>query len=67
MLIHHACQNEVDDAFYQLRVNGALNIDRFKEMITVYHCLTEEQINILSNRKVITAREKEELLELLVS
>lgn len=66
-MIHCACQKEVDDVFYQLRVNGALNIDRFKEMITVYHCLTEEQINILSNRKVITAREKEELLELLVS
>lgn len=67
MLIHHACKEDVNDAFYQLRLNGALNIERFKEMITIYHCLTEEQINILSNRNVITSREKEELLELLAS
>ena len=67
MLIHHACKEEVDDAFYQLRVNGALDIERFKEMITVYHCLSPEQIAILSNRNVITSRERDELLELLVS
>ena len=67
MLIHHACKEDVNDAFYQLRLNGALNIERFKEMITIYHCLTEDQINILSNRNVITSREKEELLELLAS
>ena len=65
MMIHHACQEEVEDVFYQLRVNGALTIDRFKEMITVYHCLNEDHIHILSHKKVITAREKEELLELL--
>lgn len=67
MLIHHACKEEVDDAFYQLRVNGALDIERFKEMITVYHCLSPEQIAILSNRNVITSRERDELLELLAS
>ncbi len=67
MLIHHACKEEVDDAFYQLRVNGALDIERFKEMITIYHCLTPEQIAILCNRNVITSRERDELLELLAS
>lgn len=30
-------------------------------------CLTENQINILSNRKVITALEKQELLDMLAS
>lgn len=67
MIIHHACQEESENVFYQLKVNGVLNIERFKEMITVYHCLTENQINILSNRKVITALEKQELLDMLAS
>ena len=67
MLIHHACKEEVDDAYYQLRVNGTLNIDRFKEMITVYHCLTEEQINLLNGKNIITSFERDELIALLVS
>lgn len=67
MKIHHACQEEADDVFYQLRVNGVLNVERFKEMITIYHCLTETHINILNNKKVITALEKQELLDMLVS
>lgn len=67
MTIHHACQEESDNIFYQLKVNGVLNVERFKEMITIYHCLTENQIIILHNRKVITALEKQELLDLLAS
>ena len=67
MLVHHACKEEISDAYYQLRVNGTLNIDRFKEMITVYQCLTEEQINILYCKSIITSREHDELMELLVS
>ena len=66
MIIHHACKDEVDNAFMQLRVNGALDISRFKEMITVYNCLTLEHIEVLGNKKVITLNEKNELLSLLV-
>ena len=65
MLIHHACKEEVDDAFYQLRLNGALDIERFKEMITVYNCLNSDQINILKNRNVITTSERDELISML--
>ena len=49
----------------QLRVNGALDISRFKEMITVYNCLTLEHIEVLGNKKVITINEKNEILALL--
>jgi len=42
-----------------------LDFNRFKEMVTVYNCLTPSQIEILSSRRVITANEKKELLELL--
>lgn len=65
MLIHHACKEQVEDLFFQLRVNGALDINRFKEMITVYNCLTLEQIEVLSNKKIITAKEKAELVAML--
>lgn len=65
MIIHHACKEEVDNTFLQLRINSALDFNRFKEMITVYNCLTPSQIEILSNRRVITANEKNELLDLL--
>ena len=65
MIIHHACKEEVDNVFLQLIRNGALDFNRFKEMVTVYNCLTPSQIEILSNRRVITANEKKELLELL--
>lgn len=67
MIIHHACKEEVDDLFYQLRVNGVITIDRFEEMITIYHCLTKEHIEILYNKRAITNREKEQLLELLAA
>lgn len=65
MLIHHACKDEVDDAFMQLRVNGAMDVTRFKEMATVYNCLTAEHIEALSNKKAITYTEKAELLSLI--
>lgn len=65
MLIHHACKDEVDDAFMQLRVNGAMDVSRFKEMATVYNCLTAEHIEALSNKKAITYTEKAELLSLI--
>lgn len=65
MIIHHACQDEVDNVFRQLVKNNALPITRFKEMITIYNCLTREHIEILLNRKVITQVEKDELLLLL--
>lgn len=64
-IIHHACKEEVDNTFLQLIRNGALEFSRFKEMVTVYNCLTSSQIEILSNRRIITANEKNELLELL--
>lgn len=64
-LIHHACKDEVDDVFMQLRINGAIDINRFKEMITIYSCLTAEQIEDLWNKKAITNAEKAELLALI--
>lgn len=65
MIVHHACKEEVDDVFMQLWTNGAIGVERFKEMITVYHCLTAAQVEALSNKKVITNAEKAELLSLL--
>lgn len=65
MIIHHACRDEIDDVFMQLRTNGAISIDRFKEMITVYNCLTAEQIEVLGNKKAITNSEKTELMSLI--
>lgn len=65
MLVHHACKDEIDNMFLQLRVNGSLNITRFKEMITLYNCLSTEQIEILNNKKIITNIEKDELVAML--
>ena len=67
MCIHHACKEEIEDVFIQLNKNGVLTIDRFKEMITIYHCLTKSQIEVLWNKRVITTKEKQELLDLLAS
>lgn len=67
MCIHHACKDEVEDVFMQLTKNGVLTFDRFKEMITVYNCLTRSQIDVLWNKKIITLKEKQELLDLLAS
>ena len=65
MIVHHACKEEADDVFMQLRTNGAIGVERCKEMITVYHCLTAAQVEALSNKKVITNAGKAELLSLL--
>ena len=67
MTIHHACKDDVDNVFLQLIRNGALEINRFKEMITIYHCLTKAHIEALSNKKIITNHEKNELLKLIAS
>ncbi|MDK7754538.1 MAG: hypothetical protein QP753_00705 [Peptoniphilus harei] len=65
MLIHHACKDEKDDVFLQLRTNGAVDVNRFKEMATVYNCLTAAHIEALANKKAITSNEKAELLAII--
>lgn len=64
-LIHLACDEEKDDLFNHLKTNGIINVERFKKMHTVYHCLTKEHINILAEKKLISSIDKEELLQLL--
>ena len=66
-LIHLACKEEIDDLYNHLKTNGVINIDRFKRMHTVYHCLTKEHIQTLSNKKLISSIDKEELLMLINS
>jgi len=63
-IIHHACQEEIDNLFLQLIRNSALGIAQFKEMATIYCCLTIEHINALHNKHIITNNEKAELLAL---
>ncbi len=67
MIIHHAASDEVDNVYSQLIKNGVLPIERFKEMITEYHCLTEAHIHCLRNKKIISKIEEAELLSLLMS
>lgn len=64
-IVHHACKEDKDNLYMQLAKNGALNISRFKEMITTYHCLKKEQLEILYNKHIITLNEKQELCKLL--
>ncbi len=66
MCIHHACKDDVENVFIQLTKNGVLTFDRFKEMITIYNCLTKSQIDVLWNKKIITSKEKQDLLDLQV-
>jgi hypothetical protein len=66
MLIHRACNEDVENAYLQLQKNDALNINRFRDMASIYKCLTQEHINVLSNKKIITAIEKTELEQLIV-
>ncbi len=67
MLIHHACREEIEDLYRHLLANGIINTDRFRRMHTIYHCLTEEHIQTLLNKKLISSIDKEELLELINS
>lgn len=60
-IIHHACQDEIDNLYLQLVRNSALSIERFKEMITVYNCINESHIDVLYNKHIITSMEREEL------
>ena len=63
--IHHGNSTEKDNIFLQLIKNGSINLKQFEEMITEYHCLSKNQVLILEERKVITKKEKEHLLDLL--
>lgn len=63
--IHHGNSMERDNIFLQLIKNGSIQLKQFEEMITEYHCLNKNQILILEERKVITKKEKEHLLDLI--
>ena len=65
MIAHHACKEDKNDFYMQLAKNGVLNIARFKDMISTYHCLTKDQLEILYNKHIITLSEKQELRDLL--
>lgn len=65
MIAHHACKEDKNNLYMQLAKNGALDISRFKDMITIYHCLTKDQLEILYNKHIITLNEKNELRALL--
>lgn len=62
MLIHHAVADAVTDAYMTLRLNNVITYERFEEMVKVYHCLDDNQINLLYNKKIITAQERDNLL-----
>ena len=62
MLIHHAVTDAVTDAYMTLRLNNVITYERFEEMVKVYHCLDDNQINLLYNKKIITAQERDNLL-----
>lgn len=65
MILHHACKEEVDNVYLQLTKNGSLLFKQFEEMATIYQCLTNQHINILFNKKIITQNEKRELEKLI--
>lgn len=67
MLLHHACQEEKEDLFNHLKTNGKICIERFRKMHTVYNCLTQEHVEILASKKLISSIDKEELLKLIAS
>jgi hypothetical protein len=60
-IIHHACREDIDNVYLQLQKNGTLDIERFREMVTIYGCLTKDHIDILATKKIITSLEKNEL------
>jgi hypothetical protein len=66
-LIHRACNEDVENAYLQLQKNGALDIKRFRDMASVYKCLTQDHINVLTNKKIITTIEKTELEQLIAN
>ena len=67
MIAHHACQEERDDLYLQLIRNDVLKFEQFKQMIVTYNCLNRTHVELLFQKKIITNREKAELLELLAT
>ena len=65
MRIHHGSKEVVSDVFTTLVRNGAITLNQFKEMITLYHCLDESHIYALYNKSAITEQDRDELLLLL--
>lgn len=65
MRIHHGSKEVVADTFTTLCRNGAIKIEQFQEMITYYHCLSEEHINALYYKSAITEQDKDDLMQLL--
>lgn len=65
--IHRGNTEVIDEVFKQLIYNSAITNENFEIMANVYKCLTEEHVNVLHRRRIITVQQKEKLLELLSS
>lgn len=63
-ILHHACGEEKRDAYLQLIKNGALSMERFKKMVSIYDCLTVAQIDILFQKGILTNSERLDLINL---
>ena len=64
-LIHHACQEDIDDLYNHLKTIGIITFELFKNMIIDYNCLTIEHLEVLKNKKLISSIQYEELSELI--
>lgn len=64
-LIHHACDEEKEDLYNHLKTTGVITFDLFKKMIDDYHCLNEEHLVILKNKKLISNSQYVQLNDLI--
>lgn len=64
-MIHHGSKKTVTSFFKKCRKNGVITLERFEKMCTEYHCLTNDHVQILHNKSIITTAESKHLLDLI--
>ena len=53
-LIHHGCDNELNEFYRTCQTRGVLTFERFKSICVKYRCLTHEHVVILEHKKIIS-------------
>ncbi len=64
ILLHRANIEEINNITTHLISTGIYSFDRFKRMVVDYHCLTENHINRLYEKRIISSIHRDQLLEL---
>ena len=66
-LIHHGSDSTLEDFYRTCQTRGVITLERFKNISNNYKCLTDEHVDTLVAKKIISKLDAEELKKLIAA